>query len=96
MRRRGFIEAVGGVVAWPFAVSAQPAPMPVVGLLSQSPSDAPSGPVEAIHLALKQAGLEVNRAIRMEYRYANNQLDRLPALAEKSREKSGQVMHHSV
>jgi len=55
--------------------------MPVVGLLSQSPSNAPSGPVEAILLALKQAGFEVNQAIRMEYRYANNQYDRLPELA---------------
>lgn len=81
MKRREVIKAVGGAVAWPFAVSAQPASMPVVGLLSQSPSNAPSGPIEAIHLALKQAGLEVNRAIRMEYRYANNQYDRLPALA---------------
>jgi len=81
MRRREFIAAMGGVGAWPLAVLAQPAPMPVVGLLSSSPSNAPSGPVAAIHLALRQAGLEVNQAIRMEYRYANNQYDRLPALA---------------
>jgi len=81
MRRRGVIAAMGGVAAWPFTVRAQPAPMPVVGLLSQSPSNAPSGPVEAILLALKQAGFEVNQAIRMEYRYANNQYDRLPELA---------------
>lgn len=81
MRRRRFIAAMGGALASPFTVRAQPVPMPVVGLLSQSPSSAPSGPVEAIILALKQAGLEVNQAIRMEYRYANNQYDRLPVLA---------------
>lgn len=81
MRRRRFIAAMGGALASPFTVRAQPVPMPVVGLLSQSPSSAPSGPVEAILLALKQAGLEVNQAIRMEYRYANNQYDRLPVLA---------------
>jgi putative ABC transport system substrate-binding protein len=62
-------------------VRAQPTPIPVVGLLSSSSANEPSGPIAAIHIALKQAGLEVNKAIRMEYRYANNQYDRLPALA---------------
>src|SRR6188474_508125 len=81
MRRREFITALGGVAAWPFTGRAQTAPMPVVGLLASSSSNEPSGPVAAIHLALKQAGLEVKRAIRMEYRYADNQYDRLPALA---------------
>src|SRR4051794_22820952 len=80
MRRREFIAAMGGVVAWPLAGRAQTAPMPVVGLLASSSSNEPSGPVAAIHLALKQAGLEVNQAIRMEYRYADNQYERLPAL----------------
>jgi len=81
VRRRELIVAIGGVAAWPFAARAQQTSMPIVGLLASSASDAPSGPVEAIHLGLKQAGLEVNHAVRMEYRYANNQYDRLPALA---------------
>lgn len=81
MRRREFIAAVGGVAAWPLAARAQTAPLPVVGLLSSSSVNEPSGPVAAINVALKQAGFEVNRAIRMEYRYADNQYDRLPALA---------------
>ena len=37
--------------------------------------------IAAIHLALKQAGYEVGQTVRMEYRYANNQLDQLPGLA---------------
>lgn len=81
MRRREFITAMGGTAAWPFTGHAQTAPMPVVGLLASSSSSEPSGPIAAIHLALKQAGLEVNQAIRMEYRHADNQYDRLPALA---------------
>ena len=55
--------------------------MPVVGVLATTTADAPSGRYEAIHLALKHAGLEVGQGVRMEYRYANNQFDRLPALA---------------
>jgi putative ABC transport system substrate-binding protein len=55
--------------------------MPVVGVLASTSAAAPSGRVEAIHLALKQAGLEIGQTVRMEYRYGNNQIDRLPALA---------------
>jgi putative ABC transport system substrate-binding protein len=57
--------------------------IPVVGFLASSSAAAPSGPVAAIHLALKQAGYEVGQTLRMEYRYANNQLERLPALADE-------------
>jgi putative tryptophan/tyrosine transport system substrate-binding protein len=60
----------------------QPA-MPVIGFLASSSADAPSGPVAAIHLALKQAGYQIGQTIRMEYRYANNRLERLPGLADE-------------
>jgi putative ABC transport system substrate-binding protein len=53
----------------------------VIGFLTSYSVDAPSASVEAIHLALRQAGYEVGKTVRMEYRFANNQLDRLPALA---------------
>ena len=55
--------------------------MPVVGFLASSSADMPSGPVAAVHLGLKQGGYELGQTVRMEYRYANNQLERLPALA---------------
>jgi putative tryptophan/tyrosine transport system substrate-binding protein len=71
---------VGGMAAWPAAVSGQPA-LPVVGLLAPTTPDAPSGPFHAIHLALKQSGFEVGKAVRMEYRYANNDFRQLPKLA---------------
>ena len=84
MKRRAFIAGLGSAAAWPIAARGQQRPsttMPVVGFLASSSSEAPAGPVGAIHLALKQAGYEIGQTVRMEYRYANNQLDRLPALA---------------
>src|SRR6266498_747079 len=84
LQRREFITLLGGAAAaWPLAARAQQRAMPVVGFLASSSADAPSGPVAAIHLALKQAGYEVGQTVRMEYRYANNQLERLPALADE-------------
>jgi putative tryptophan/tyrosine transport system substrate-binding protein len=80
MRRRAFIALLGGAAAWPCAARAQQM-VPVVGYLALSSARAPSGPVEAIHLALKQAGYDIGETVRMEYRYANNQPDRLPGLA---------------
>jgi putative tryptophan/tyrosine transport system substrate-binding protein len=83
MRRREFIALLGGAAALPFtARMAYPQqPMPVVGVLTSWAAAAPSGPIAAIHLALKQAGLEVGQAVRMEIRYGNNEPSRLPALA---------------
>src|SRR5262249_54967166 len=86
IQRREFITLLGGAaLAWPLAARAQQAAMtiPVIGFLASSSADAPSGPVTAIHLALKQAGYEVGQTVRMEYRYANNQLERLPVLADE-------------
>src|SRR5262245_31957253 len=81
IRRREFVTLLGGAAAWPLATRAQQPAVPVVGYLASSSADAPSGPVAAIHLGLTQAGYELGRTVRMEYRYANNQLDRLPTLA---------------
>ena len=80
MKRREFMTLLGSAAAWPVLVRAQQS-MAVVGLLAPTTADAPSGPFDAVHLALRQAGLEVDRAVRMEYRYANNDLNRLSALA---------------
>jgi putative tryptophan/tyrosine transport system substrate-binding protein len=82
MQRREFITILGGAAAaWPRFVRAQQPAMPVVGYLASSTAGAPSGPVAAIQVALKQAGYEVDQTVRIEYRYANNELDRLPVLA---------------
>ena len=81
MRRREFIASLVGVAGWPLAVRAQQSALPMIGFLASSSADAPSGPVEAIHLALKEAGFEVGRNVRIEYRYADYRLERLPELA---------------
>jgi putative ABC transport system substrate-binding protein len=80
MRRREFIAGLAAASTTPPGARGQQG-MPLIGLLASTSAAAPSGRVDAIHLALKQAGMEVDHAVRMEYRYANNQPDRLPALA---------------
>jgi putative ABC transport system substrate-binding protein len=80
MRRRKFIKITAIAAAWPVTARAQKT-IPVIGFLDASSRDAPSGPVEAIHIALKEAGYEIDQTVRMEYRYANYQIERLPELA---------------
>src|SRR4051812_27761881 len=81
MQRRSFIILLGGIVGSPLIACAQQKPMPVIGFLALSSADAPSGPVEGIHLGLKGAGYEIGCKVRMEYRYTDNQIERLPVLA---------------
>src|SRR5262249_11915259 len=80
--RREFITLLGGAAAtWPFAARAQQTPMPVVGLLLGS-SAAVLGPqVVALQDGLRQAGFAQGQNVALEYRYAEGQLDRFPALA---------------
>ncbi|MFO1080562.1 MAG: ABC transporter substrate-binding protein [Reyranellaceae bacterium] len=84
MRRRSLVAGIGSVVATPSGrARAQGPSLPVIGLLATSSAEAPAGPVEAIRLGLKQAGYEVGAKVRLEYRYADNQPDRLPGLARE-------------
>jgi putative tryptophan/tyrosine transport system substrate-binding protein len=82
MRRREFITLLGGAVAWPFAALAQRPTMPVVGFLG-APSAAPWGAryVAAVHQGLKEVGYIEHQNVAMEYRWADGQYDRLPAMA---------------
>jgi putative ABC transport system substrate-binding protein len=81
MRRRTFITMVGGAAAWPLAAGAQQATMPVVGFLHPSPPDAYSDRLRAFRQGLKDAGFIEGENVAIEYRWADNQIDRLPALA---------------
>src|SRR5262249_50751527 len=73
VRRRDFIMLVGGAAAaWPVAVRAQQPAMPVIGFLHSS---------SPFRQGLKEAGFVENENVAIEYRWADNQTDRLPALA---------------
>jgi putative ABC transport system substrate-binding protein len=81
MRRREFIAALSGAAAtWPLSVGAQHTAMPIVGFL-RSTSLAPfANLVPAFRLGLKEAGFVEGQNVAIEYRYAENQTDRLPGL----------------
>jgi putative ABC transport system substrate-binding protein len=82
MRRRPFIAGVGSAAAWPVVARAQQAAVPVVGFLSAQSAEADYRNVTAPFLqGLKEAGYVEGQNVAVEYRYAENQLNRLPALA---------------
>ena len=81
MKRRDFITLIGGAaVAWPLGARAQQPAMPVVGFVRSTALAPFQNLVVAFGDGLKEAGFVAGQNVAIEYRYAENQRDRLPAL----------------
>ena len=84
MRRRKFITLLSGTaVVWPIAVRAQQPTMPVLGFLRSTPFNSSTSLVAAFRQGLKESGFNEGQDVAVEFRFADNQIDRLSGLVDE-------------
>jgi putative tryptophan/tyrosine transport system substrate-binding protein len=82
VRRRDFVKVIGGsAIGWPLAARAQQPPMPTIGMLGSTSSRVQANFLRAFHQGLGEAGYVEGRNVAVEYRWADDQNEKLPALA---------------
>src|SRR5262249_20476850 len=78
--RRELIAGLGSAMAWPLAARAQQPAMPVVGLLNSASAAEWVQPMAGFHAGVREMGFSEGRNVAIEYRWAEGQLDRMPAM----------------
>src|ERR1700687_1319813 len=80
MKRRKFITLLGGTAVWPLVAPAQQPAMPVVGFVTPTSADTQADRLRAFRQGLKENGFVEGENVAITYRWAENQIDRIPEL----------------
>lgn len=81
MKRRDFFKLIGGAAVWPLTARAQQPHMPVIGFMHGASAETFPDQLKAFRQGLKESGFVEGQNVAIEYRWADGQFDRLPAMA---------------
>src|SRR5215470_7171571 len=96
MRRRKFITLLGGGAAWPVAARAQQPAKPVIGVLNATKPAGRAHILAAFQQGVREAGLVEGRNVAIEYRWAQDQYDRLPELITDLASRAAVIAAHDT
>jgi putative ABC transport system substrate-binding protein len=92
MRRREFLSGLGVAAAWPLAASAQPTTMPVIGVLGSQSQATMTDVLSGFRRGLLESGFAEGQNVKIEYRWAEDRYDQLPAMADELVRKNVSVI----